>query len=94
MFATDHPRLSSRQLEVLEAIASGYSNDEIALRLGVSTETVKSHVHMILARLGARTRAHAVAIGFHLGVLTTTSPSELSVRSGSSLYERESAPSA
>jgi hypothetical protein len=70
-------------------MASGYTNNEIAFILGLGTETVKSHVRHILSRLDARTRAHAVAIAFLKGMLSTTSPIESSGRSDSSLYESE-----
>ena len=56
------PRLSRRELEVLSLIAEGFSTREIAQALWVTEETVKSHVRRVLQRLGARTRAHAVAI--------------------------------
>lgn len=54
-----HRPLSRRELEVLEAIASGYTNREIALRLRISTTTVNKHVHNILQKLPARNRAQA-----------------------------------
>ncbi len=56
------PKLSGRELEVLSLIAEGFSSREIAQALWVTEETVKSHVRRVLHRLGARTRAHAVAI--------------------------------
>jgi DNA-binding CsgD family transcriptional regulator len=61
--------LSGRELEVLALLADGLSNPEIARRLFVSLETVKHHVRAILAKLGARTRAHAVAEGYRRGLL-------------------------
>ena len=57
-------RLTQRELEVLELVAQGYSTREIARKLWVTEETVKTHVRRVLRRLGARTRAHAVAIAF------------------------------
>jgi DNA-binding NarL/FixJ family response regulator len=56
--------LSERQLEVLELVADGLSNQEISAQLDVTVETVKTHVLHILQRLSARTRAHAVGIGY------------------------------
>jgi DNA-binding NarL/FixJ family response regulator len=56
--------LTSREFDILELIADGYENHEIAERLVISTETVKSHVRHLRAKLGARNRAHAVAIAF------------------------------
>ncbi len=60
---------SERELEVLRLVADGLVNAEIARRLWLSTETVKSHVASLLAKLGAKTRAEAVAIGFRAGLL-------------------------
>jgi DNA-binding NarL/FixJ family response regulator len=54
---------SERELEVLQLIADGRSNAEIAKQLVVLVETVKSHVRQILRKLGATSRAHAVGIG-------------------------------
>jgi len=62
-------RLSLRETEVLGWVRQGLSNDEIAVRLGISERTVRAHVSAILAALGAADRAHAVAIGFELGIL-------------------------
>jgi DNA-binding NarL/FixJ family response regulator len=51
--------LTSRELEVLALIAKGLSNKEIATELTVSLPTVKTHVHNVLYKLGARRRADA-----------------------------------
>lgn len=61
--------LSERQLEVLALVADGLSNQEICARLDVTLETVKTHVMHILQRLRARSRAHAVGIGYKHGLL-------------------------
>ena len=53
-----------REIEVLQLISEGLVNREIGHRLFLSEETVKSHVRHLLAKLQARSRAHAVAIGF------------------------------
>jgi DNA-binding NarL/FixJ family response regulator len=63
------PRVTRRELEVLELIAEGLSTRDISRRLWVTEETVKTHVRRLLSKLGARTRAHAVAIAFRRGVL-------------------------
>jgi DNA-binding NarL/FixJ family response regulator len=55
---------SAREIEVLQLIADGLANREIGDHLHLSEETVKSHVRHLLAKLEARSRAHAVAIGF------------------------------
>jgi len=54
--------LSSREREVLNLIAQGFSNREIGTQLNISEETVKSQVRAILHKFGARNRAHAVAL--------------------------------
>ena len=55
--------LTRRQREILQLFADGHSTDEVAKRLERSTETIRTHTKAALARLGARDRAHAVAIG-------------------------------
>jgi DNA-binding NarL/FixJ family response regulator len=55
---------TARELEVLKLISDGLVNREIGQRLFLSEETVKSHVRHLLAKLQARSRAHAVAVGF------------------------------
>ncbi|MFB9905135.1 response regulator transcription factor [Allokutzneria oryzae] len=62
--------LSRREQEVLGLIAEGMTAKGIGNRLGVSEETVKTHIRRILRKLEARDRAHAVARAFHAGVLT------------------------
>jgi DNA-binding NarL/FixJ family response regulator len=58
-----------REIEVLQLISDGLVNREIGVRLYLSEETVKSHVRHLLAKLQARSRAHAVAIGFRRGLI-------------------------
>ena len=59
-----------REIEVLQLISDGLVNREIGTRLFLSEETVKSHVRHLLAKLQARSRAHAVAVGFRRGLIT------------------------
>jgi DNA-binding CsgD family transcriptional regulator len=56
--------LSERELQVLELIAGGLTNVEIGKQLFISVETVKTHLRKVLAKLQARSRAHAVALAF------------------------------
>lgn len=56
--------LSERQSEIMELIASGLSNGEIASRCYLSEKTVKNHINRIFAALGVRTRAEAIALWF------------------------------
>ncbi len=60
---------TSREIEVLQLISDGLVNREIGNRLFLSEETVKSHVRHLLAKLQARSRAHAVAVGFRRGLI-------------------------
>ncbi|MFI7135038.1 response regulator [Nonomuraea sp. NPDC050153] len=62
--------LSARELEVLQLIADGATNREIATRLFISEATVKSHVLHIYTKLGVNDRAAAVATAFRRGLLT------------------------
>jgi DNA-binding NarL/FixJ family response regulator len=60
---------TAREIEVLQLISDGLVNREIGVRLYLSEETVKSHVRHLLAKLQARSRAHAVAVGFRRGLI-------------------------
>lgn len=63
------PRLSARELEVLRLLARGLTNKQIADRLDLSRETIKTHTERIFRRLGAGDRTEAVALGFRAGLL-------------------------
>jgi DNA-binding NarL/FixJ family response regulator len=54
--------LSRRELQILEYVRQGLSNKEIAHLLGIETQTVKNHVHNLLAKLEVRTRGQAAAL--------------------------------
>ena len=56
--------LTDKELEILKHIAEGCSNKEISTKAFISEQTVKVHIHNIFTKIGARDRAHAVAIGF------------------------------
>lgn len=61
--------LTDREMEVLQLIASGHANKEIAARLSISEEAVKSRVKNVLAKLRANDRTHAAMIAVKRGIL-------------------------
>jgi DNA-binding CsgD family transcriptional regulator len=61
--------LSERELEVLAELAAGYANKEIAARLHVSPNTVKTHVARVFEKLGANRRTEAIRKARELGLV-------------------------
>jgi len=61
--------LTRRELEVLQMLAGGLSNKEIAARLNISEHTAKFHVASILGKMGAGSRTEAVALGIRRGLV-------------------------
>jgi DNA-binding CsgD family transcriptional regulator len=61
--------ITRREMEILELIAQGMSNREIAEKLFVSENTVKTHSSRVLDKLGAKRRTQAVQIGKEMGLL-------------------------
>ncbi|HUZ00234.1 MAG TPA: response regulator transcription factor [Thermomicrobiaceae bacterium] len=62
-------RLTPREREVLEALASGLSDREISTRLSISSETVRTHMVNILAKLGVESRLAALVFAVRLGAV-------------------------
>ena len=63
------PALLSKEREILQLLADGMSNADVAGKLYISQETVKSHVRHILSKLEADTRTHAVAIALRTSII-------------------------
>jgi DNA-binding NarL/FixJ family response regulator len=61
--------LTPRETEILRLLADGLANKQVAARLGISEHTVKTHVASLFEKLGADTRAEAVALGVRRGVI-------------------------
>jgi len=59
-------RLTERELDVLELVAQGLTNREVAARLFISTGTVRTHLEHVYEKLGVRSRAGAVAAAFRI----------------------------
>ena len=66
---SDDDSLTEREIEVLQLIAGGNANKEIAAELAIAEETVKSHVKNILAKLHANDRTHAVTTALKRGII-------------------------
>jgi PAS domain S-box-containing protein len=64
-----HPRLTPRQQEILELIASGLSTSEIAKELTLSTETVRNHLRKVFEELHVHTRVEAIVAAQRYGLL-------------------------
>ncbi|MCD6062539.1 MAG: ATP-dependent transcriptional regulator, MalT-like, LuxR family [Flavipsychrobacter sp.] len=67
------PELSRREMDVLEALAKGLSNKEMAAALFVSENTVKTHLSNLFVKLGANRRTQAIDKAKKLGLLSSSS---------------------
>lgn len=61
--------LTPREIQVLQHLAAGLANKQVASELGVSEDTVKGHVSSVMEKLGASNRTHAVALGIERGII-------------------------
>jgi DNA-binding NarL/FixJ family response regulator len=62
--------LTKREQQVLALLADGLAHDEIAQRLGIGSETVRTHIRKASSRLGASTRTQAVATALRQGLIS------------------------
>jgi len=63
------PALTQREHQILELLADGLGNKQIAARLGIATNTVKTHIELLFEKLNVSSRAEAVATAARAGLL-------------------------
>lgn len=63
--------LTPRELEILNYVARGYINKQVAYKLGISEQTIKNHMSSILRKLDANDRTQAVVLAMHYGWIST-----------------------
>jgi DNA-binding NarL/FixJ family response regulator len=68
------PQLSPREREIMHLMAEGGTADAIGLELGVSVETVRTHVRNVIRKLQARNRVHAIALALERGEIALQPP--------------------
>jgi DNA-binding NarL/FixJ family response regulator len=68
------PQLSPREREIMHLMAEGGTADAIGLELGVSVETVRTHVRNVIRKLQARNRVHAIALALERGEIALQAP--------------------
>ena len=64
------PTLSNREREVLDLLAEGLTGEQVAARLVLSAETIKTHIRNAMTKLEANTRVHAIAIALREGFIS------------------------
>jgi DNA-binding NarL/FixJ family response regulator len=64
------PSLSNREREVLDLLAQGLTGEQVAERLVLSAETIKTHIRNAMTKLEAHTRVHAIAIALREGFIS------------------------
>jgi DNA-binding NarL/FixJ family response regulator len=66
-------RLTAREREILRLVALGFTNDQIADQLFISSTTAKTHVNRAMMKLGVRDRAQLVIVAYETGLVTPLS---------------------
>lgn len=69
VLATSHALLTERQIVVLQELAKVSTYKEVAARLNVSSETIRTHMSHIMRRLNVHTRHEAIALGIRIGLI-------------------------
>lgn len=65
-----HDSLTAREIQVLQCVAMGKPNKQIAAELMIAEDTIKGHLRSIMDKLGASNRTHAVTLGIQRGIIT------------------------
>ncbi|WLH12968.1 response regulator transcription factor [Pseudomonas hefeiensis] len=65
-----HDSLTAREIQVLQCVAMGKPNKQIATELMIAEDTIKGHLRSIMDKLGANNRTHAVILGIQRGIIT------------------------
>jgi DNA-binding NarL/FixJ family response regulator len=68
------PGLSPREREIMDLLAQGLTGEQVAERLVLSSETVKTHIRNAMSKLEAHTRVHAIAIALREGYISPPAP--------------------
>jgi two-component system nitrate/nitrite response regulator NarL len=76
LVSTPESTLTARELQVLQLLANGLSQDRIANELFISPKTVGSHIQRTLGKLGVHSRTEAVALAYQQGLVRGSSPEE------------------
>jgi DNA-binding NarL/FixJ family response regulator len=68
------PSLTAREIQILQLVAEGMRNKELAGTLGISEQTAQGHIKNILAKLKVNDRTAAVTVGLRRGIIRITDP--------------------
>lgn len=66
----NHASLTPKEVKVLQCVAMGKPNRQIAAELAISEETIKGYMKSIMEKMGAQNRTHAVTLGIQRGIIT------------------------